>query len=108
MPRSTAVWDEYRRRHRIAAFGLLGLPAVVGVAILAKLYVGVDSELLFATLASIWCCIWGWAAFRVARWPCPRCGAAYLANQDPWQRRCAKCGLQLYADPNYPLERTRS
>jgi ribosomal protein S27AE len=38
------------------------------------------------------------AAFRLLRWPCPRCGRPFLASQDPWERRCGNCALGLYED----------
>ena len=96
---ASSVWAEYRRRNRVAWLGLVvGLPGVVVVAITLQLLVHIDSIVLFAGLAVAWCAWWGWAAFRAVRCPCPRCGSAYLANQDPWQRKCGHCGLPLYAD----------
>jgi len=86
-------WDEYRRRRRVAMFGLLGLPATVGLALIGRLpFWG------FVGLTLVWTFWWGWAAFRAVRCPCPRCGKPYLASQDPLKRRCGGCGLQLYAD----------
>jgi len=91
-------WANYRRRNRIAMFGLLGFPIIVAIAIGLRLLFSVDSMAPFVTLALSWCAWWGWVAFRAVRSPCPRCGVAFLANQDPWQRRCGNCGLGLYAN----------
>jgi len=79
-------------------FGMLGFPAIVVAAIVLRLIFGVDSQEAFIALALCWCAWWGWAAFRAVRCPCPRCGVPFLANQEPWQRRCGNCGLGLYAN----------
>jgi ribosomal protein S27AE len=91
-------WAAYRRRSRIAMFGLLGFPAIVVFATALRLTFGVNSQIWFVALALCWCGWWGWAAFRAVRSPCPRCGVPFLANQDPWEHRCGKCGLALYAN----------
>jgi ribosomal protein S27AE len=77
--------------------GLLGLPTVTAIAIVVRL-VGVGSAAAFDVPAILWCMWWGWVAFRAVRVPCPRCGVAFLSNQEPWERRCGRCGLILYAD----------
>jgi len=85
-------WQEYMRRHWAATFGLvLGLPAATAIAILLKVQFGFASEMTLALVMSVWAAIWGWLAFRVARFPCPRCGSALDSN-----RVCEHCGLSLY------------
>lgn len=42
-------------------------------------------------------------------WPCPRCGRRFhmkwvLFYSDAWSRRCAHCGLPLWAPPPYEDE----
>jgi hypothetical protein len=98
MHATNSAWTEYRRRNRLASLGLLGLPGAAVVAIAAGLLLHLDTGVLFVGLTVVWCGWWGWAAFRAVRCPCPRCGVAYLAGQDPWARQCGHCGLPLYAD----------
>jgi len=95
-------WKEYRRWHLLASWGLLGLPLVVVVAIALKILAGLASPAVFASLAVVWVAAWGAAALRSVRVPCPRCGASFLAGQDPafqLKRCCSKCGLGLYEQP---------
>ena len=96
-------WKEYRRRSRIASFGLvLGLPAVTAIAIAIKLWFPINAEDVFIGLAITWAIIWVWSAFCVVRWPCPRCGVAWLSHQGAEigaKRCCAHCGLCLYEQP---------
>ncbi len=92
------IWNEYRRRSRIAMWGLLGFPLATALAIGIKLLFRTDSMIPFHAMAILWCAWWGRAAFRAARCPCPRCGVPFLSNLDPWGRRCVNCGLVLYAN----------
>ena len=96
-------WKEYRRRNIIASLGLvLGFPAVVAIAITIKLYQPNYAEYSLQTLTIIWCVLWAWSAFRVVRWPCPKCGVAWLSNQEAEigaKRCCSNCGLCLYEKP---------
>jgi hypothetical protein len=96
-------WIEYRRRHLVASIGLVaGFPAVVAIAIAIKLLGVENPTAAFAVLAIIWAGLWGWSAFRVVRFPCPRCGQPFLANQEPQfqaTRCCSNCGLGLYEQP---------
>lgn len=100
VPRS---WTSYRKRNWLAVGLLLGgLPLAVALAIATRVvfHLEGDAALILAVLA--WCCAWGCAAIRVVRWPCPRCGAGWLASQEARlgaPRRCAKCGLGLYEEP---------
>lgn len=88
----------------MALLGLVvGMPAVVGLCMLGKIFLGGvwwPYVLLVAMVA--WATVWAWAAFRVVRWPCPRCGRPWLANQEPRlgvERRCPHCDLGLYEEP---------
>ena len=98
-----AAWQGYRRRNRVAVLALVGgLPLAFAAAIAVKLVFGGGGEALLVSAVLLWCALWGWAAIRVARWPCPRCGAPWLSNQEARigaPRACAKCGLGLYAEP---------
>src|SRR5690242_5382988 len=91
----SAAWTEYRRRRYLAIlFGLCFLvvppltgrvmgnnrtsESIVGVLILA---------LLLLTLVECW---------RLAMWPCPRCGKAFRGTA-PFPRKCRNCGLPLWS-----------
>jgi hypothetical protein len=95
-------WHEYRHWHILACYGMLGLPGAAAVAIVLKVWLGLGSPAVFAALVVVWVILWGYAAFRSVRVPCPRCGAPFLAGQDPefhFRRRCSHCGLGLYERP---------
>ena len=96
-------WREYRFRNTVATAGLvLGAPLVVVVGNAIKLWMPHYAENVFVGLMAICAVLWGWSAFRVVRWPCPRCGKAWLAHQEPTigaQRVCSNCGLALYEAP---------
>jgi hypothetical protein len=96
-------WKEYRRRNLVAAFGLvLGYPVVGAMIVAIRIWrpAYADDALLMLTI--IWFGFWAWSALRVARFPCPRCGQAWLSSQGAaWgaKRRCSHCGLGLYERP---------
>lgn len=96
-------WREYRSRHIVAVSGLLlGLPLAFFIALAWALWVKAYAMAVLTGVMITWCIFWGWAAFRVVRCPCPRCGETWLSNQDVRIgafRRCAKCGLALYEAP---------
>lgn len=95
-------WREYRRWHLLACYGMLGFPAAVAIAIGLKVWVGTSSEAAFIVPAVAWALLWGWAALRSVRVPCPRCGAPFLSGQEPQfqsKRACSHCGLGLYEQP---------
>jgi len=98
-----SAWREYRFRNTVATVGLvLGAPVAVVFGILIKLWIPQYAEAVFVGLMVVWAVLWGWSAFRVVRWPCPRCGKAWLAHQEPAigaQRVCSNCGLSLYESP---------
>jgi len=81
---------------------VVGLPVAFAVAIAVQL-LGVargEESLLF--IITVWATVWGWSAFRIVRWPCPRCAQPWLSGQEPQlrsSRRCANCGLGLYEAP---------
>jgi Na+/proline symporter len=94
-PAPRSEWQDYRRRHRMAVLGCaIGLPAVVLVFTIGSLVYGLHSPVPFIIASFIWGAWWLWQAFRVTRFPCPRCGAAFNSA-----RACARCGLQLYEQP---------
>ena len=99
----TDQWSKYRRMHWMASIGLVaGLPTILVINITLKAFGMPHSTALFSALAAIWAVLWGWSAFRVVRFPCPRCGMAFLSNQElqfETKRCCAGCGLELYAQP---------
>ncbi|MDD3516868.1 MAG: hypothetical protein PHQ14_00860 [Chromatiales bacterium] len=92
-------WNEFRRKNRTASLVLiLGPLVVVLVALMSRTLIGDKASGLFIALMVGWALVWGWLAFRAVRHPCPRCGVAFLANQDAWVRRCGRCGLELYGE----------
>lgn len=96
-------WLVYRQRNWVAmGLLILGLPATMVTTVALKFIFGFANELIFVSAVVLWCIAWGWAAFRVSRWPCPRCGKAWLANQEACigaPRQCAACKLGLYQEP---------
>jgi len=98
-----AAWRQYRRRNLIATLGLVaGMPCTVALAILLKLWSPEQAQFAFPIIVVVWALLWAWSAFRVVRWPCPRCGRAWLSYQEAnlgAERRCKQCGLGLYEAP---------
>ena len=105
-------WREYRKRHILAVAGLLlGLPLLAVVGGAGVLWLGSYGIYVLIALLSLWGVFWGWAALHVVRWPCPRCGKAWLSHQEPvigspfsmsdrvGSRSCSNCGLALYERP---------
>lgn len=93
-------WRDYRNRHWAATLGIvLGMPALIPLAIGIKALTRQEPYLVFPEVAVPWLAIWAVLAFRVARFPCPRCQSNFFANQ-VWDirgtRHCNKCGLKLY------------
>jgi predicted RNA-binding Zn-ribbon protein involved in translation (DUF1610 family) len=104
MPRHVPPeWVGYRHRNRVALVSVLvGLPVSVCLAFAGILLAGQSPEVAATVCLSVWVILSGWAALRIVRWPCPQCGYAWLANQEPRLgavRRCAHCGLGLYESP---------
>lgn len=97
------AWQGYRTRNRVAtALLLAGLPAAFAVVVAVKIAFGGTGEFMLIASITLWCVAWGWAAVRVARWPCPRCNVPWLSNQEVQfaaTRKCANCGLSLYEEP---------
>ena len=92
MTRYTQQWQEYRRRHWAAVFGLVvGLPAAFAISLALREFGGLPGGLSLCVVVLLWALAWGWLGFRVARFPCPRCGAALASGH--W---CRQCGLRLY------------
>ena len=95
-------WHEYRRWHLLACYGMLGLPAATAIAIALKVWFGLVSPTIFIALVVVWVILCGITALHSVRVPCPRCGAPFLAGQEPqfqWRRNCPHCGLGLYEQP---------
>lgn len=96
-------WRGYRQRNRVAVWLLVGgLALAVVVAIAVKVLLGASGEFIFLGTVVLWGAAWGYAALRVVRWPCPRCGQPWLSNQQARlgaPRVCANCGLGLYEAP---------
>ncbi len=93
-------WHEYRRRHNRAVLGLLGgLPVTMLLVILIGKVQPAFFHAAMVIAPTVWAVLWGWAAFQLVRWPCPRCGRAWLSNQEPvlgGNRCCVGCGLSLF------------
>jgi hypothetical protein len=93
-------WRAYRRQNRlVTALLVMGLPAIVLLCVLVRWQFGFEMNLAFPLLAASWAVCWGYCAFKLIRFPCPRCGNAFLRSQKPemqLQRRCPHCGLKLY------------
>ncbi len=96
-------WEKYRRKNLVASLGLVfGLPLVAVLVATIKVWLPNYAEYSFQTLSIIWCALWGWSAFCVVRWPCPRCGVPWLSHQVAEfgaKQCCSQCGLCLYEEP---------
>ena len=86
-------WADYRRRNRIATLLLVpGFIVPLLVALLLRAFSAGPAIFFLAPPFAVWCAIWGYFAFRVVRFPCPRCGTQFQSA-----RECGNCGLRLYA-----------
>jgi hypothetical protein len=94
------AWREYQRRNRVAILSFVaGMPAIVAIFILAQALKVPNILALFPVALVVWVFVWARAAFRLVRWPCPRCKAPWLSGQPvefSRHRRCGCCGLGLY------------
>jgi hypothetical protein len=63
-------WREYRRRHLLACYGMLGLSGAVIIGIALQVWAGFTSPAAFVALAVCWVSLWGFANF------CPFCGVS--------------------------------
>lgn len=94
--KNNQVWHPYRIRHRLAAgLLILGLPGAFAIAIALKIFDISTSQIGLVTIVLIWACLFGYAAFRVVRFPCPRCGHHFGGA-----RACTTCALLLYESPS--------
>jgi uncharacterized MAPEG superfamily protein len=90
-------WREYRHRHWAASISFIGgFPCVAAIALAVEWITGRKSMTLLAALLFAWALIFCWLAFRVARFPCLRCGISFLGNKEMWTNCCGNCGLKLY------------
>jgi hypothetical protein len=85
-------WQSYRRRHWAAVLGLvIGFPASFAVVWLCWQCLHSPLVGTMFVVVSLWAIGWGWLAFRVTRFPCPRCGTAFNSGY-----ACSQCSLLLY------------
>ncbi len=95
-------WSIYRRKSGAAMVVLiLGLPFIAILCAFLQWFFDVDLRMVFPFFAALWAVLWGFLAYRLVRFPCPRCNAPFLLNQNPefnLKRACTKCGLKLYED----------
>ena len=95
-------WSKYRHQNKLVGLNLIvGLPVIVGLCLIARWLFKLDLSIIFPLLAAAWAICWGITAFKLVRFPCPRCGQAFLSNQQPKlqsTRYCSNCGLKLYED----------
>ena len=77
------------------------MPSTVLLAMGIRELTGQESSVVMVTTLVPLLAVWAWVAFRLVRFPCPRCGVPFLANQEPEikaSRVCSKCGLKLYEE----------
>jgi hypothetical protein len=95
-------WRTFRRRNRIAMVALgLGILTMVPIALGLNRLLGLDPGFTLLEVAIAWAMVWVCLCFRVTRFRCPRCKRLYFSHQGLglWSvRKCASCGLKLYAD----------
>ena len=90
------AWMEYRRRRLLAilfSVGFLALTAIAGKIFSDDRFSSVVVWILAITLLG-GAVTQGW---RVAIWPCPKCGKAFRGTA-PFPRRCRHCGLPIWAE----------
>jgi hypothetical protein len=95
-----ASWREYQRRNRAAMLGMaLGMPGITAICV-AALLIGLESVIIvYPAALMVWLVWWAISAFRLVRWPCPRCGVPWLSSQPiefTKHRKCGQCDLGLY------------
>jgi hypothetical protein len=94
-------WNEFRRLNRGAIiFLFLGLFGILIIFLIYGVVTQSDPINLYFAAMILWGLIFIRLAFRVVRFPCPRCDTPFLFRQDPGGRQCSKCGLALYEDPS--------
>ncbi|WP_143015990.1 hypothetical protein [Paracidovorax cattleyae] len=95
-------WDIYRRKSRIAMAALIfSLPIMAIFCAFFQWFFDFDLGMVFPFFAALWAMLWGFLAYRLIRFPCPRCEVPFLLNQNiefSLKRACPKCGLKLYED----------
>jgi hypothetical protein len=101
-PDYAELWHVYRRSNWAAGLCLvLGLPAVVLVAVGLKYLAGVrDPIFVLVPLTVLWAFAFFALARRITRFKCPRCRGLYFAHRSlalGQGRQCAHCKLPLHA-----------
>jgi len=98
-------WEQYRKHKTkivvlliaefLAFIPFVALVAVAERKLFSTSYLRLPSALLWGTL-------YLFTVFRLRKFPCPRCGKNFFGKiGDPqvlFDRKCAYCGLQKYAD----------
>lgn len=91
------MWKELRRVQSI--FFMLCLLFAPGVFVL-----GIAFDKLFAAstptflVAVAWMVLIGFFGFRLALWPCPRCGRPFMLRWGLFAKRCPNCKLPKWAE----------
>jgi hypothetical protein len=94
-------WEAFRwRRSWLGVFAAI-FPFVILVATVEKDLFSTNNAALPAFL--LWGALNVFTAFRLRRFPCPRCGKNFYFGlfdrpRNVLGRRCANCGLQRYAE----------
>ena len=103
-------WQAYRVRKRNLVLLLIAqfiglIPFLILVAFIDhKLFAGTSMVMPAALVWGVWYIS---TAFRLRRFPCPRCGKNFLGNEFDWYRNpraylfgreCFYCGLRKFAD----------
>ena len=96
MSQYASQWRDYRRRHWAAMLGFLLMPPGLMAVSLISQKLGFSFFIPFIIIIAslLWAVIWLWLAFRITRFPCPRCGTAFNSGH-----ACRRCGLNLYEQP---------
>src|SRR5215472_17895703 len=97
-------WERCRRRRK--KFIILLVAEFLAFIPFVALVVGIERKLLSTShlgmpAASVWGMLYGYTIFHSWKFPCPRCGKNFAGKMGGPQvlsgRRCAYCGLPLYA-----------
>jgi hypothetical protein len=98
----TTNWAEFHRRDRMAKGWLVvGLPVMFLVGYATSRLLAIALGTVLVALSLPWSIVFAWFAFRLVRFPCPKCGVPFLAPQEfrfDAHRRCLNCGLGLHEE----------
>jgi hypothetical protein len=91
----TEAWNDYRRRRLVCWIVWLSYVPGVALTVLPLSWLtGIKSDYFAYPIAGAWMTAMAITTYRLATFPCPRCGKRYsLIIGDPLVRQCVHCDL---------------